>query len=148
MQLPLGEPRPVRLDDGSVFMVAPVRAHGWSFSTGAIIPNDQIKRKAAELLESAQSMAQAKATRVNFFRRSRDALDVGVKGGFPGEGVYERAEREAQEAQLRMEMLFALASGESVTGKRVITVSDWRDLLSFFFQDGSVGSVCEGDEHV
>lgn len=148
MQLSLGEPKPVRLEDGSVFMVAPVRSHGWSFLANAIVLNDHIKRKAAELLVPAQAMAQAKATRVSFFRRSREALHVGREGGVPGEGVYERAEREAQEAQLRVEMLFALASGEGSVARRVITLSDWRDLLSFFHQDTSIGSVQEGGEHV
>ena len=141
MQMSLGEIRPLRLEDETTFLVVPVRAQGWAFAAHAIVPNDAIRSLAGELLLSAKAMATAKATRVNFFRRSSDALGVGPHGGFPGEGAYERAERESQEAKLRVAMLLALSKGENTAGKRVISVTDWRDLLEFFKQDVSVGAV-------
>lgn len=141
MHLSLGEIRPLRLEDETTFLVVPVRAHGWAFATHAIVPNDAIRSLAGDLLPSAQAMSTAKATRVNFFRRSSDALGVGPHGGFPGEGAYERAERESEEAKLRVAMLLALSKGENTAGKRVISVTDWRDLLDFFKQDVSIGAV-------
>jgi hypothetical protein len=141
MQMSLGEIRPLRLEDETVFLVAPVRAQGWAFAAHAIVSNDSIQRLAGDLLPSAQAMAAAKATRVKFFRRSSDSLGVGPHGGFPGEGAYERAERESQEAKLRVAILSALSKGENTVGKRVISVTDWRDLLEFFKHDTSIGAV-------
>ena len=147
MQLSLGEPRPTRQEDGSVYMTVQVRAPGWSNVAGAIVVNEAIKQKAAQLLLAAGSMAASKATRLNFFRRSREALALG-EAPSGEEGAYERAEQEFQEAERRHEMLFALAMGENQAGKRIITVSDWRDILEFFLQDTSIGSVELGEQHV
>lgn len=138
MQLSLGDPKPVRLDDGVTFMVAPVRSRSWAFSSSALVINEEIREKAAALLPAAQHMADAKSTRLNFFRRSREALNV-AEG--TDDGVYALAELEAQEAAQRVALLFALASGDNCLGNKIIGVDDWRSILFFFHQDVSVGAV-------
>jgi hypothetical protein len=135
MQISVGNPRPVRVDEGVEFLVAPVRAQGWAFTANALVVNPQIKQKALELLPVAQAMATSKATRVAFFMRSRESLGLGEASFF------QRAEQEAAEASLRMEMLFAMAKGENAVGKRLIGVDHWREILVFFHQDVTTGAV-------
>src|SRR5574343_1630822 len=110
MKLSLGEAKPVRLDDGAVFMVVPVRMHGSAFSASALVVNAAIREKAAALLPSAQSMANSKSTHCNFLRRSLDSL---IEGGSAQNENYLRAEQEFKDAVRRVEILFALAKGEN-----------------------------------
>jgi hypothetical protein len=135
MQISVGNPRPVRVDEGVEFLVAPVRAQGWAFTANALVVNPQIKKKALELLPVAHAMATSKATRVGFFKRSRESLDLSEAVSF------QRAEQEAEEASLRVEMLFALAKGENTVGKRLIGVDQWREILSFFHQEVTIGAI-------
>ncbi len=135
MNFPLGDPKPVQVDEGLIFMVAPVRAPGSAFIANALIVNAMISDKARDLLLSAQAQAQAKATRLNFFRRSRESL------GVTSSQAYERAEDESKLASQRVDVLFALAAGENAVGKKIISVDDWREILQHFQQDPSVGAV-------
>ena len=83
----------------------------------------------------AQAMATSKATRVGFFKRSRESL------GLNETVFFQRAEQEAAEASLRMEMLFALAKGENAVGRRLIGADQWREILAFFHQDVTIGAI-------
>lgn len=138
MKLSIGDAKPVRLDDGSSFLVTPVRAHGYAFTASALVVNDAIQEKAAALLPAAQAMAEAKSTRCNFLRRSASALLI---GGEISDPAYQLAEQEVEEARRRVGVLFALAKGENVIGKEIIGVEDWRSILFFFHQDTTVGAV-------
>jgi hypothetical protein len=135
MQISIGDAKPFRVEDGVEFLVAPVRAHGRAFSANVLVVNATIQKKALELLPVAQAMATSKATRVNFFKRSRESL------GLAEAASIRRAEQESAEASQRMEILFALAKGESTTGKRLIGVEQWREILAFFHQDAAVGAI-------
>ncbi len=135
MHFPLGDPKPVQIDEGLLFMVAPVRAPGSAFIANALVANAEISGKARDLLVSAQAQAQAKARRLNFFRRSRESL------GVTGSEGYDRAEDESMLASRRVDVLFALAAGENAVGKKIISVDDWREILQHFQQDPSVGAV-------
>ena len=135
MQISVGNPRPIRVDEGVEFLVAPVRAQGWAFTANALVVNPQIKQKALELLPVAQAMATSKATREGFFKRSRESL------GLNETVFFQRAEQDAAEASLRMEMLFALAKGENAVGRRLIGADQWREILAFFHQDVTIGAI-------
>lgn len=102
MQISVGDPKPVRVEEGVEFLVAPVRVHGLAFAANALVINPEIQKKAIELMPVAQAMATSKATRVNFFKRSRESLALAE-----GESI-QRAEQEAAEAAHRMNILFAL----------------------------------------
>jgi hypothetical protein len=145
-QLSLGEPTPITLEDGAVFLAAPVRSHGVSYRSLALVLNPRIVDKAAELLVYAQAVDKAKATRLNFHRRARQARAENNAVGWDAE-VYERDELEAAQARHRAAMLYALASGKNAFDKHVITVADWRDLLRVFHQSPDVGSVKDGPCH-
>ncbi len=138
MKLSVEDTKPVRLDDGSAFLVAPVRAHGYAFTASALVVNDAIQDKAAALLPAAQAMAEAKSTRCNFLRRSANALSISTDISDP---AYLLAEQEAEQARRRVDVLFALSKGENIFGKEIIGVEDWRSILFFFHQDTTVGAI-------
>jgi hypothetical protein len=134
MKISLGDPTLIRVDDGVSFLAEPVRMPGWAFTAYAIVVTESVRQKALELLPSAQAMAASKATRVNFFSRSRESL------GLEAAVAFQEAEQEAAAAEQRAQMLFALAKQENVMGSRVIGVEQWREILAFFNQDLSVGA--------
>ena len=135
MQISVGNPKPVRVEEGVEFLVAPVRVHGLAFAANALVINPEIQKKAIELMPVAQAMATSKATRVNFFKRSRESLALAE-----AESIL-RAEQEAAEAAQRVNILFALAKGENTSGKRLIGVEQWREILAFFHQDMTIGAI-------
>lgn len=134
MKISLGDPTLIRVDDGVSFLAQPVRMPGWAFTAHAVVVTESIRQKALELLPGAQAMAASKATRVNFFSRSRESL------GLEAAVAFQQAEQEAAAAEQRAQMLFALAKQENVVGTRVIGVEQWREILAFFHQDMSVGA--------
>ncbi|OYU44194.1 MAG: hypothetical protein CFE44_14265 [Burkholderiales bacterium PBB4] len=135
MQISIGAPKPIQVEDGLNFLVVPVRAHGFAFAANALVVNPAISQKASRLVPVAQAMVNAKSTRVNFFKRSRESLGLGEVAAF------QRAEHELSEAAQRREILFALANGENIVSKRPIGVEQWREILAFFHQDMSVGAI-------
>lgn len=125
----------VQLDDGSIFEVESIRLPGEDVDRLAIVVNDTIREKASALLPSAQAMAEARATRLSFFRASGKSLALG-----DGE-MHRAAKAGALESQERVAVLFLLAQGLSADEERVVTVAMWRDLLEFFMQNTAVGDV-------
>ena len=135
MQISIGDPRPVRFEDGIDFLVAPVRAHGYAFTANALVVNLAISQKALQLLPVAQAIANAKCTRVNFFKRSRESLGVADVDS------YLWAEQDFVATTQRLEALAALAKGENTVSNRPIGVEQWQEILSFFHQDMAVGAI-------
>jgi hypothetical protein len=125
----------VKLDDGSTFEVEPVRLPGDEVDRLAVVVNDAIREKAASLLPSAQAMAEARATRVSFFRATGKSLSLG-----DGE-MLRTAKTAALESEDRVSVLFLLAQGLSADEIRVVTVATWRDVLEFFKQNAAVGDI-------
>lgn len=129
-----GDRRTVTLDDGSEFVVEAIRLPGAGIHTSALVVNDAIRAKSASLLAIAQAMAESRATRLSFFRATRQSLELEAGG------PYAAAEDAARESNERVALLFLLAKGRSSGGGLVVTLTDWRDLLLFFKQDLTLGS--------
>jgi hypothetical protein len=135
MQISIGDPRPVRVEYGVDFLITPVRPHGYAFKANALVVNLAISQKALHLLPVAQAIANAKCTRVNFFKRSRESLGVADVAS------YLRTEQDVVATTLRLEALAALAKGENTVSNRPIGVEQCQEILSFFHQDMAVGAI-------
>jgi hypothetical protein len=123
----------VTLEDGCTFAVE--RTPMLEASAAALVINKAIRAKAAELLPSAQALADSRASRASFFLAASKSLSI------TSSPVFRSAKKSAAEAQDHLSVLLLLASGKASNDAHAVTVRQWRALLAFFHQDLSTGSV-------
>lgn len=123
----------VTLEDGCTFVVerTPMRES----LAAALVVNEIIRAKAVQLLPSALALSDSRASRASFFLATSKSLTIGSSPGFRS------AIESAIEAQDYVNVLLLLSSGSATDDTHSVTVRQWRDLLKFFHQDLSIGSV-------
>ena len=122
-------------EDGDVFELEAIRHPSWSMTILTLVPNPEIVAKSQSLLLVARAMAKSRSARARFLAASVKSLDLAADRSLIN------AEAAAEEAADRLSRLDLLAQGLSWDGRRVVTMSDWIELLLFFKQTPGVGRV-------
>lgn len=129
-----GDIKNITTEDGWIYEVYSVYLSNGK-AIYALTVNEIMQTVASSLLPVARKMAEARASRVSFYRNSK----INLKNY--GEYFFEQITEEARQSQDRVKVLSLITKGISVEDDRVVTIEIWREIMIFFYQDITLGSV-------
>jgi hypothetical protein len=100
----------------------------------SVVITTEMRKKALELMPIAQSCAEAKTTRVAFFKASQKWLKI------HGGTSYFEAKEAARKARERLDALYMIASGITADGNFIITNERLEEVMNYFNRESNHGT--------